>query len=162
MQKLQALVSHLVSSTGLPRENFHAFADQGSLLPTGKHLGCVFPEADSQPREQLEVGIWQYEGVIQIERYAGNAQNLMAIILGWLATHDTERTAQGKKDPELTIELNDILTADVDISLEFEEALTVVEDVSGPIAFAGKQWLVCPVDIVAVTHLHGLKAATHG
>lgn len=164
MRKLQALVAHLVDATHVPRENFHAFADQGSLLPTGKHLGVILPEAgeDTPPREQLEVGIWQYEGVIQVERYAGDAQSLMAIILGWLASHDTERCLQNKKDPELTIELNDMLTADVDISIEFEEAVTVMEEATGSITFAGKRWSISPVEIVAATRLHSVKAVKNG
>jgi len=85
MRKISALVAHLHAATGLPLENIHAYADKGELAPSGRHLGSVMPTGDGPAREQVEIGVWKYDAVIQIERYSGDGPALMAIVLAWLS-----------------------------------------------------------------------------
>ena len=138
MRRLQALCTHLQQVTGLHRERFFAFADQGVLIPTGKDLG-----------NGVEVGRFKYDAVIQIERYPGDAYHLLALVSAWLADNDPDRNDLDLADPEVDISLNDDRTADVDLAVEFEEALEIVPMDGGPIAFAGRTWAVAdaPVDV---------------
>ena len=53
MRKLTAISKHLQQVTGMQRERFFAFADQGTLLPTGRNLG-----------NGVEVGVFKYDAVI--------------------------------------------------------------------------------------------------
>lgn len=161
MRKIVALVEHLLAASGLRREQCNAFADQGQLLPTGRDMGPVFvPDVNGVPvpRRQLEIGIWKYEAVINLERYPFDGPTLLALVLAWLAEHDQDRQDQELKDPELTITLNDADSSDVEISLDFEEALAVVEDPAGPISFEGVRWALAPVVITPAEEL----AAMHG
>lgn len=159
MRKIAALVESLLAASGLPREQCSAFADQGQLLLTGRDMGPVFlPGADGVPvpRRQLEIGIWKYEAVINLERYPFDGPTLLALTLAWLAEHDPDRREQDLKDPELTITLNDADTSDVEISIDFEEPLAVVEDPAGAIVFDGLCWSLAPVVITPAEELAGM------
>jgi hypothetical protein len=145
MRKLAALSKHLQQVTGLHREQFLAFADQGILIPTGRDLG-----------QGVEVGVFKYDAVIQIERYPGDAYHLLAVISAWLADHDGGREDAGLADPEVDISLNDDRTADVDLSVEFEERLEIVPTQDGPIAFDGRTWAVAETPIDVAESLEGL------
>lgn len=57
MRKLQALVRHILTETGISRENVSAFLDQGAAVLTGRNLGYG-----------VEVCVLKYDGVIDIER----------------------------------------------------------------------------------------------
>lgn len=161
MQKLQALVEYILSSTGVPREQVHAFADQGVIQPTGKHLGLVRSEIGTEqtpPREQLQIGIWQYEGVIQVERYAGSGMELLALVVGWVADNDIDRSTQDRKDPTVDIDINDAITSDIEISVEFEEPLVIIENPKGNITFRGKLWSVHTAVIVEAQSIVNMVA----
>lgn len=136
MKKLGAISKHLQQVTGLLRERFTAFADQGILIPTGKNLG-----------NGVEVGVFKYDAVIQIEGYPGDGYHLLAVVSAWLAGNDPDRDDQELADPEVDITLNDDRTADVDISIEFEERIEIVPDDDGPISFNGSNWSVAEVEI---------------
>ena len=147
MRKLTAISKHLQQVTGMQRERFFAFADQGTLLPTGRNLG-----------NGVEVGIFKYDAVIQIERYPGDAYHLLAVIAAWLADNDPDRDDAGLVDPDIDISLNDDETADVDLSIEFEERIEIVPQDGGVIAFNGRSWAVVdvPVDVAeAVDDMDG-------
>lgn len=157
MRKLSALVHSLLLASGLQREQATAFADEGSLQITGRDLGLVH-EPDGTTRAQIEVGIWRYEGVIQLERYPFDGPTLLAHVLAWLAEHDAERPHQNVNDPSLTIHLNDADTCDVELSVEFEEALVVREAPDGPIVYLGRRWVMALPEITpaqAITAMEG-------
>ncbi len=157
MRKISALVAHLRDATGLPLENFHAYADKGDVAPSGKHLGTVLAEDDGPAREQVEIGVWKYDAVIQIERYPGDGPALLAIVLAWLEDNDPDR--DGLSDPEVDVDVNDLVTADVELSVEFEERIIVIEDPAGGIYFRGRRWNVVPTpDIAAATEVTRLEA----
>lgn len=142
MRKISALVAYLQAATGLPPENIHAYADKGELAPSGRHLGTVIPSGEGPDREQVEIGVWKYDAVIQIERYSGDGPELLAILLAWLADVDLDR--DGLADPEVDAEINDLATADVEIAVEFEEGIVIIEDPAGGIFFRGRPWSVLP------------------
>lgn len=144
MNKLQAFTMFLMEATGLPRENFSSWADQGDLIASGRHLGTVF-DAEGNELEQVEIGLWLYDCVIQIERYPGSGPELAAMIMGWLETNDPDRGDLPM--PQLDVSLNDFDSSDCDIACQFEERLSVREDANGPIHFRGKRWSLCPVVI---------------
>lgn len=160
MRKFTALVKHLLESSGLPREQVSAFADQGDLLPTGRDMGTVY--VDDQPRRQLEIGVWKYEAVINLERYPFDGPTLLSLVLAWLAEHDAERAAQGLEDPKITVTLNDGETSDVELDIYFEEALAVVEDPAGAIPFEGARWSMAPAVLTPVEKLAALRGSVSG
>ena len=160
MRKFTALVKHLLESSGLPREQCSAFADQGELLLTGRDMGPAY--VDDQPRRQLDLGVWKYEAVINLERYPYDGMTLLALVLAWLAEHDADRAAQGLEDPKITVTLNDGDTSDVELDIFFEEALAVIEDPAGPIKFEGTRWSMAPTVLTPAEKLTGLHGAVRG
>ena len=163
MRKLSALVRHILEETGLPPEQVRAYADQGDLYPIGRDRGPLRPEpgADGEPRQQVELGLLKYDGVIQIERYPGAGADFCALITAWLADCDPQR--DGLEDPAIDVDLNirggD---SDVQIAVEFEERLAAVEDPEGNIPFNGKRWTLTPAVITPVERLVGLDAVNSG
>ena len=160
MRKFTALVKHLQESSGLPREQINAFADQGELLLTGRDMGPVY--VDDKPHRQLDLGVWKYEAVINLERYPYDGPTLLALVLAWLAEHDADRASQGLEDPKLTVTLNDGDTSDIELDIYFEEALAVVEDPTGPINFEGTCWSMAPTVLTPAQELTGLHGKVRG
>ena len=72
MRKLQALVRHILTETGISSENVAAFLDQGAVVLTGRNLG-----------HGVEVCVLKYDGVIDIERSDYDGIALLALVSGW-------------------------------------------------------------------------------
>lgn len=142
--KLTALVEHILRATGVEREKVSAFVDQGEILLTGRNVG-----------HGIEVCLFKYDGVISIERYAGDGTFLTALVAAWLQDHDDRR--DGLKDPEIDIEINDFETSDVELAVEFEEAIEVVPDESGPLEFDGRRWSVASAPVYTVERIAGMS-----
>ena len=160
MRKFTALVKHLLEASGLPREQCSAFADQGELLLTGRDMGPVYVE--DQPRRQLDLGVWKYEAVINLERYPYDGPTLLSLVLAWLAEHDADRATQDLEDPKITVTLNDGDTSDIELDIYFEEALAVIEDPAGPINFEGTRWSMAPTVLTPAEKLTGLHGSIGG
>ena len=167
MHKLTALVKHIFDVTGLPEEQLYAFADNGHLYPIGRDRGPLRPEPGEggEPLRQVELGLFRYDGVIQIERYAGSGADFAAIITTWLIKHDPVR--DGLADPSLDIELNSNPgpgggDCEIQVSVEFEERLEAVEDPEGNIPFDETRWSLIPVSVTPVQELVQLKAVNKG
>ena len=135
---LQNLSHHLLEHTGLSREQIYATADNGRIMISGKDLG-----------HGQEICRFKYDAVITLERYAGDARVVTALIASWLMEHDHDRDYLGLADPEVNADLNDDQTADVDITVEFNESIQLVEDDKGPIAIGDTRWSVqdAPIDV---------------
>ena len=160
MRKLSALVQHILEVTGLPPEQLTAFADNGALHPIGRDRGPLRPEPGTEGPvlQQVELGLFKYDGVIQIERYPGDGLAFAALVASWLMANDLDR--EGLADPTMNIDLNfKDGDADLDISVEFEERLAAIEDPQGDIPFNGKRWRVEAPVITPVEKLAGMKGA---
>ncbi|MCT4627968.1 phage tail protein [Halodesulfovibrio sp.] len=71
----------------------------------------------------MELGVFKYDALIQVEAFNGSSSVLLLLVMGWLHDHDKECDHTGLADPEVDASLNDDFTADVDLAIEFEEPL---------------------------------------
>ena len=138
MKLLQTLSQHLLDNTKLKREQIHSFADNGELEPIFEDLGHGYT-----------VGRYKYDAVFQLERYKGNAFELLALVNCWLDEHDDERVDLDLAAPEINVELNDRHTCDVELIIEFDEPIEIIRDPKGPIHYRGERFKVdtVPVDV---------------
>jgi hypothetical protein len=142
MEKLKQLAKHIESLPGIARDQMEAFADLGKLVPTGRDLG-----------NGLEVGRFRYDAVISIERCPARiAALLLSSLLVWLAVNDPDRELHELADPDIDVTLEDEQTVFVQLTVEFNEALAIVEDPAGLIAYDGRQWSVAevPIDVAEI------------
>ena len=151
MKLLQGLSAHLLTKSRLKRENFHALADKGELFLSGKDLG-----------NGIELARFKYDGVIQIERYPGDAFEIMAQVMGWLSDNDQEREHLELAEPEINIDLNDRKTADIELVVEFDEPIQLIPDPEGSITAYGQQWRVDSVPIDIAEDLDDMEGSTDG
>ena len=142
MRKLQALTTFLMERLSLSREQVLSMADKGETTPTGRDLG-----------HGVELGVFKYDALIQIECFSGNSDELLLLVMAWLHDNDKERDYAELADPEVDATLNDDFTADVDIAVEFEEALQIVPDENGNIPFNGTMYRVAEVPITVAENL---------
>ncbi|MCJ2164651.1 MULTISPECIES: phage tail protein [unclassified Pseudodesulfovibrio] len=145
MRLLQALTQAL-KKAGASGNHIHSFADQGVIVPTGRDLG-----------HGLEVGRFKYDAVIQVEGYRDDGMLFVAFVTAWLQVHDPKREALGLADPEIDISLNDDRTADIELSIDFEESLEIVPDEDGPIHYNGQRWRVADVPIDVAEELDDME-----
>jgi hypothetical protein len=147
MKKLTGLARHLESLPGIARDQMEAFADLGKLKPTGKDLG-----------KGLEIGRFRYDAVISIERCPAElATLLLSVLLIWLAENDPDRDLLELEDPDVDVTLEDEQTVSVQISVEFDETLTIVPAPDGPITWNGEQWRVDEVPVDMAENLEKLE-----
>ncbi|WP_257293653.1 phage tail protein [Endozoicomonas sp. YOMI1] len=146
MNRLQSLSKHLLKHTSLKREQIHSYADNGELRPLFMDWGNGFT-----------VGRYKYDAVFELERFKGNAFELLALINCWLDENDGEREQLELADPEINVELNDRHTCDIELVIEFDEAVSIVEDPKGSIPFRGQRYRVenVPVDIAEAFQMEG-------
>ena len=148
MKKLSALSVYLLTLPGLTRDQMTAFIDQGKLSLIGKDRGQGF-----------EIGRFRYDAVISIDRCPAElAELLLSFLVVWIGENDTERDEMGLVDPDVDISFSDDTTVDVEISVEFDEALVIVPDPVGSIAFKGEMWRVGEVEVDVAEGLVGLEA----
>ncbi|WP_034638265.1 phage tail protein [Desulfovibrio cuneatus] len=163
MQKLTDLCQHILAITGIPPENLHSFADSGHLRPTGKDLGNYRETDTSPPLAQIEIGVWEYDGVVQLNNYPGSGLALSALIVSWLAEHDDYRA--DLEDPEIDVEDVGDGTYNVDVAINFIEPLTVREcpnGTEGAMPYMGKWWRIMPPTITPVEKLVAMQPQKAG
>ncbi len=149
MKLLSALARHLEALPGISRDRMDAFADLGKLVPTGEDLG-----------EGFEIGRFKYDAVIEIDRCpAAIAPLLLAYLIVWLAETDPDRDERGLEDPDVDVTLEDEQTVHVQITVEFNEALTIVPDAEGQISWDGQTWSVEDVPVNVATTLSKIGRA---
>lgn len=139
MKKLSSLAKNIELLPGVSRDQMEAFADLGKLTTIGNDLGNGF-----------EIGRFRYDAVISIERFpATEAPLLLSNLLIWLAENDPDRDRLELDNPDIDVSLEDEQTVFVQITVEFEESLSVIPDPDGPITWNGKQWKVddVPIDV---------------
>lgn len=72
---------------------------------------------------------------------------LLATVMAWLQDYDAERERFELPDPAFSIEPNDEHSADLELQVDFVEALRLCPDDQGPIHWAGRRWVVMPYDL---------------
>jgi len=151
MKKMQALTAFLVETLNIPREHLSVWADRIRKTPVSKDLG-----------HGVEIARLRYDMVFQVERLPeSDSHDFLALVMAWLCDHDAEREDQALVDPEVTVLLNDEDTADVDLSVEFDEGLQIVPDENGTIPYQGKKWRVADVPIDVATKVAGVKGGSN-
>ncbi|WP_027361104.1 phage tail protein [Halodesulfovibrio aestuarii] len=150
MRKLTALTSYLLQTAGITKEQVLSVADRGETIPTGRDLG-----------HGVELGVFKYDALIQVEDFNGNSSELLLLVMGWLHDNDKDRDHAGLADPEVDASLNDDFTADVDLAIEFEEPLQIVPDEQGSILFNGRRWRVADVPIDVAEELAGMDGTAN-
>lgn len=142
MKKLSALSRHLLSLPGIGRDQVEAFADMGTLKLTCRDLG-----------HGLEIGRFQYDAVISMERFPARLSPLLlADLLIWLGENDPDRDRLDLSDPDIDVTLEDEQTVFVQITITFDEPICIVPDPAGPLFFEGQNWRVddVPMDTAEV------------
>lgn len=119
MKSLKALTEHL-KDLELINDNFDAWAEKGRLEYSGTHLQAGFVKSELLYR-------LQYTAVFSWEAWGGDAYFLFAMIVEWLRDHDYDFDEFG--EPEWSADLLDDQTADVEISIRFEDAVYKVDGV---------------------------------
>ena len=84
----------------------------------------------------------EYRAVFSIEGYAYQKYPIElfnARLLTWLADNDDRQDLEDSS-PNITIDLLDNETADIELTLQFEEDVYITEIEGGPIEYAGRTW----------------------
>jgi hypothetical protein len=147
MRLLRALTSALQNAGACGRA-LHSFVDQGVIVPVGSDLG-----------HGIVVGRIKYDAVIQIEGYKDDGILFVAFVTAWLQDNDPDRDRLGLADPEVDITLEGRGTADIDLSIEFDEPLELVPDEAGPISYNGRRWRVADVPIDVAESLDDMEGS---
>ncbi len=151
MRKLTALCRAIEEATRLPRSGFDAWAELGTLELSGRNLGAG-----------VEICRFQYNGVLWVRRYPGDGSDLLALVAAWLRDNDPERDDLGLDDPDVNVELNDPFSADVDISIRFEEPVEITPDPRGNIPWGGRLWRVADAGVDVAERLDALHGDLAG
>ncbi|SCY46057.1 phage tail protein [Desulfoluna spongiiphila] len=147
MKKLSALTSHMLTLSGITRDQVEAFTDQGRLISDGKDLGYG-----------LQVGRFKYDAVISIDRCRAEiAEQLLSSLLIWLDANDPERDVLELAEPDVDVTPLDDQTVGVEIVVAFDEPLVIVPDPEGPLAYEGEQWRVGDAGVTVAETLAGIE-----
>jgi len=96
-----------------------------------------------------------YQAEFYFERFPFNEYDpavLFANIGAWLMDNDQSREdSDYLGDPEIDVTLEDENSAEIIITIDFEEPIKVVEDPNGPILWRGKTWKIEEYRITEVT-----------
>ncbi len=148
MKLLQGLSKHIRSLPGIGRDQMQSFVDLGKLNPSGKDLG-----------HGLEVGRFRYDAVIDIERCPARiAPLLLAGVMVWLGENDPDREELELDDPDVDVTLEGEQHVFVQITVVFDEALTIIEDPDGLISYDDKTWTVADVPVDVAEELDKLES----
>jgi len=73
---------------------------------------------------------------------------LFANVGAWLMDNDSSREDSDELgDPEIEIVIEDERSAEVLITIEFEEPVKIIEDTAGPVYFQNKRWRIQEYDV---------------
>lgn len=142
MKKLIALTTYLKSCHFVAPEHFESWVEDAQT-----------PLLFDDHEHGLECTRLTYTGHFYLERYTGNAQELMATINCWLMEFDEGvdnlRMREELNPPSYNITPNDdaLNAFDIDITIEFIERIFLVEDALGPYAYRGRHWKIGDYDL---------------
>lgn len=136
LQKLANLAAYIKGKNLVAEEQIDFWMETAKLSPASKRLG-----------NGLLVCRFQYDGILVVERYTGNADLFLALICCWLQDHDEDRDQDELPEPDADVTTLDDLTVDVAVKITFTEDITVIEDVNGLIDFGDKKYSLADVEI---------------
>lgn len=137
MVKLQQLTAYLVQQNLVAAEQFDSWVENPQIVPCGNVHG-----------NGIVLYRQTYDAVISIERYPHQthpAELLFGLVCAWLMTHDADRDEIAA--PNTDVDVLDDSTADIEISISFEEDITAVEDPAGQIELDGVRYRLADADI---------------
>lgn len=127
MVKLQQLTQFLINLDLVAVEQIDAWVENPRIIPAAKSNGrgiLLYRQA--------------YDAVISIERFPHKthpAELLFAHVSAWLITNDSERDEIAQ--PRTEVDILDDDTADIEISIDFEEDIYITADPAGTIDLDG-------------------------
>ena len=133
MVKLQQITAFLVGLNLVAAENIDTWVENPRIVPWGKEI------TDGQ----MVLFRQTYDAVLSFERWPHArhpAELLFAHVSVWLLENDEDRFEKELAMPVTDVDILDAKTADVDITITFEEDITAVIDENGPITFGGQRY----------------------
>ena len=130
MKKLASLRAYLEP---LYPYKFDSFVEDMELKTRGSYEG-----------RRLLLHTMEYRAVLSFEEYPFTKSPIElfnARLLTWLADND-DRGDLDDKTPNVMVEILDDETADIEVSLQFEEDVYITEKEGGPIEYAGCAWVL--------------------
>jgi len=133
MKKMGALRAHLVACRMFQHEKLMVWAENIALEVRGKCEG-----------NRVLLHRMSYRAVFSIEHYEYQKHSidlLSARLITWLEDNDN-RSDMSEEDrtPDIAVDVYDNNTADVEITLMFEEDVYIAQSENGGIEYAGKRW----------------------
>lgn len=127
MHKLAQITAFLVQQNLVAVEQIDSWVENPNIVPAGELRG-----------DGIILYRQTYDAVISIERYPHKnhpAELLFALVCAWLMDNDADR--DDIPTPQTDVDILDDETADVEITISFEEDVIGIEDPAGPIPFNG-------------------------
>jgi len=131
MQKLEALKNYLITKSNLSVEAISAQVQSMVLKPQGSDEG-----------NQVLLHTLCYQASLNLIGFPYEAQEiarLNAHLMTWLADQD-DRKELKDAFPSITLDLQDEQTANLEMSLAFEERVYISPNTMGEIEYGGKMW----------------------
>lgn len=131
MKKMAALRAFLESTKSFRKEQFDAWAEEVEQTTRGKDEG-----------NRVLLYSMRYRAVFSIERLAYchyPFELLHAHLITWLANND-DRSDMEDKEPKVIVDVLDEKTADIEITVWFEEDVYISPSETGSIEYAGRLW----------------------
>lgn len=128
MIKLQQITQFLVNLNLVDVSQIDSWVENPQIVPSGKSLGSGGIVLYRQ----------EYDAVISIERFPHKnhpAELLFGQICAWLMESDPDRDEIAK--PRTDVDILDDQTADIEITISFEENIEAVPDPAGTINLGG-------------------------
>lgn len=131
VKKLAAIQNCLLAAKLFKPEQVSSWAEDANLKNSVTYHG-----------DSYEICRHEYDGIIAIENFSGDANTLLAIVSTWLIENDDTREEDGLKEPRIEIEVVDSRHCDVRFEIRLQERITIVRNDNGVINFRGEKYSV--------------------
>lgn len=133
MQKLEALKNYLAEKTDVAADAITAQLKSMVLKPQGSDEG-----------NQVLLHVLNYQASLSLIGFPYQAVDIArfnAHLMTWLAEQD-DREGIEEAFPTITLDLQDAQTANLELSLAFEEDVYITPSAEGEIEYGGKMWVL--------------------
>ncbi|KZM40940.1 hypothetical protein OA92_15280 [Marinomonas sp. SBI22] len=138
MEKLEALKSYLIAKSNLSAGAISAQVQSMVLKPKGVDEG-----------NQVLLHNLSYRAVINLIGFPYQVQEIASFnahLMTWLADND-DREELEDAYPSISVDLQDAQTANLEVSLGFEEPVYISSSLGGEIEFADQTWVLGSAEI---------------